>query len=102
MSGRELHWSEVTGLHDHLPSPPGSCSVEVLFLESRCVYSMQKSFSPAGGNQEPPKKCVVQLLGGDWLAFIVERVWLLANQPVGWSRCKSRVFGRTADARGWI
>jgi hypothetical protein len=42
MSGRELHWSEVTGLHDHLPSPPGSCSVEVLFLGSRCVYSLQK------------------------------------------------------------
>jgi hypothetical protein len=54
MSGRELHWSEVAGLRDHLPSPPGSCSVEVLFLESRCVHA--ESFSLAGGNQERPKK----------------------------------------------
>jgi hypothetical protein len=33
--------------------PPGSCSVEVLFLESRCVHA--EGFCPAGGNQELPK-----------------------------------------------
>ena len=90
MSGRELHWSEVARLHDHLPSPPGSCSVEVLSLESRCVHATCKRFLPSLWQPGATEK-VSRPASGRRLAGHHRREGVAARQPTGCSRCKSRV-----------
>jgi hypothetical protein len=46
MSGRELHWSEVTGLHDHFPFPPGVPVVSKCFSWSLGVSTVCRKVSP--------------------------------------------------------
>jgi hypothetical protein len=79
--------------------PRGSCSVEVLSLESRCVHA--KGFLPSWWQPGATEK-VSRPASGRRLAGRHRREGVAARQPTGCSRCKSRVLGRTADARGWI